>query len=320
MLQRGIITRFTAAAAVAGVALSLAGCAGSGQAAEDQGLDPVRVGYFPLVHTATAVNAEENGLFGEEGVEVELVPTGGGAEAIPLLLSGDVDFTYTNYTSALLAVEKGLPLTFVSGNDVGDADHGIFVTKESGIATVADLRGKTFAINNLNNIGNVAILALLDAAGVDAADVKIVEMPYPDMAAALERGTVDAIWQVEPFQASTAARGLVKISDLFTGPVEGMPVAGWVTTKEFAATHLDEVKAFSAAIAASAEELQGDRDRLVQLVPTYTKVTAETVTAIEMPRFAGELDLRQLQKTADLMRQYGMVSTDINIEELLAAG
>ncbi|MGJ9404523.1 ABC transporter substrate-binding protein [Arthrobacter sp. KK5.5] len=300
--------------------LSLSACGGTAQSADDSGeTETHQVGYFPLVHTATAVHADRAGLFEAEGIDVELVQTQGGAAAIPALVSGSIDFAYTNYTSALLAVQQGLPIRLVAGNDVGDSDHGIFVAPDSGIAGVTDLKGKTFAVNNLQNIGTVAVNSLLLDAGLAPGDVKFVEMPYPDMQGALEKGVVDAAWQVEPFQAGAQAAGFTKIGDLFDGSIADMPVAGWVTTEKFAQENPEAVEAFQSAIVASTEELQGDRDALVELVPTYTKVSAEVVEAIEMPRFAGELDQEQLQKAADLMEEYGIIDAPLDVAPLVAA-
>ncbi|WP_240974629.1 ABC transporter substrate-binding protein [Crystallibacter degradans] len=309
----------TVGAVLTTAALALSACGGGASAGSGDGAaEELQLGYFPLVHTSTAVNADESGIFADNGLDVELVPTQGGAAAIPALVSGSVDLMYTNYTSALLAVEQGLPIRLVAGNDVGKADHGIFVAKDSGIETVADLNGKTFAVNNLQNIGTVAINSLLEDAGMQTSNVKLVEMPYPDMQAALERGAVDAIWQVEPFQASATAAGLVKIGDLFTGPVADMPVGGWITTEKFAQENPEAIAAFQESISASAEELQGNRERLVELVPTFTKVTADVVEAIEMPRFQGELDTQQLQKTADLMFEYKIIDSELDIASLVA--
>ena len=98
------------------------------------------------------------------------------------------------------------------------------------------------------------------------------------MAASLDAGDVDAIWQVEPFQASALASGARVLFPLFSGPVEGMPVAGWLTTEQYAQDNPDVIEAFREAMAASMEDLTDDRERLVELVPTYTQVPAETVS------------------------------------------
>lgn len=301
--------------------LTATACGGAdkGATAEPGAGETYQVGYFPLVHTATAVNAQESGIFEKNGFKAELIQTQGGAATIPALVSGSLDIAYGNYTSSLLAAQQGLPLTLIAGNDVGVGDHGIFVKAGSDIKAIADLKGKTFAVNNLQNIGTIAITALLQDAGLKREDVKIIEMPYPDMQGALDKGVADAIWQVEPFQASAKAAGFTKIGNLFDGPMKDMPVAGWVTTKKFADENPDAIKAFKASITASAGELQDNREKLAELVPTFTKVTPEVVAKIEMPRFDGELDVAKLTKTAELMHEYGIIDKPLDLSTLLPA-
>lgn len=304
-----------ALAVLSSVALAgtLAACGGDADAEDTE----VQISYFPLVHTATAVNAEEGGAFADEDVEAELLPSAGGAQAIPSLMSGDYDITYTNYTSAILAAEQGLPIVFVAGNDIGADDHGIYVADDAPIQEVADLEGRSFAVNNLENIGTVAIKSQLEEAGVDPDSIELLEMPYPDMQAALDRGDVDAIWQVEPFQASAEAAGLRKIGNLFAGPVEGMPVAGWVTTREFAEQNPDEVEAVRAALATSADDLRDDREQIVELVPTFTEMDASVVEAVEMPEWDAELHQDLLQQAADLMLEYGIIEEPFDVGTMM---
>ncbi|CAN7382305.1 ABC transporter substrate-binding protein [Microbacterium foliorum] len=308
----------TVLTALAAAGLLLTACSGQGSPEPSGEAETVRVGYFPLAHTSTVVNAENEGLFEAEGLSVELVQTEGGATAITALTSGALDIIYTNYTSALLAASQGLPIRLVAANDVGADDHGIFVAADSGITGAADLVGKTFAVNNLQNIGTLAVYSLMTDAGLDPTAVNLVEMPYPDMQAALERGSVDAIWQVEPFQARAESAGLVRISNMFTGSLADVPVAGWITTEQFAADNPEAIAQFQRAIAASAEQLSADNDKLVELVPTFTQVSPEVAAAITLPTFQTELDLPALQLSADLMKQYGIIDADLDVNSLVA--
>jgi NitT/TauT family transport system substrate-binding protein len=275
------------------------------------------LGYFPLVHTATAVQAQETGLFEEEGLDVTLEQTSGGAQAIPSLIAGEYDITYGNYTSAVLAAQQGLPIRIIAGNDVGATDHSIMVAPDAPYQSAADLEGARIAVNNLQNIGTVAINAVLEDAGVDISTIQYLELPLPDMAAALSAGDVDAIWQVEPFQASAKAAGARVLFPLFSGPVEGMPVAGWLTTEQYAQENPEAIEAFRAALSASIEELDGDRERLVELVPTYTQVPAEVVEQVELPQWEAEADAAQLQEMADLMLEYEVITEEFDVESIL---
>ncbi|MGY1625285.1 ABC transporter substrate-binding protein [Geodermatophilus sp. SYSU D00965] len=305
------------------MALALAACGsddGSGEEASGGagGTTAMTVGYFPLVHTASAVNAEETGLFEQQGLDVTLEQTSGGAQAIPSLIAGEYDITYGNYTSALLAAQQGLPVRIIAGNDVGADDHAIMVSADAPYQSPADLAGARIAVNNLQNIGTVAVNAVLEDAGVDVSTIQFVELPLPDMAPALDAGDVDAIWQVEPFQAAAKAAGARVLFPLFSGPVDDMPVAGWLTTEQYAQENPEAVEAFRGAMAASMDELAGNRERLVELVPTYTQVPAETVEQVALPEWDAEVDEAQLQEMADLMLQYGIISEEFDVQTMIA--
>jgi ABC-type nitrate/sulfonate/bicarbonate transport system substrate-binding protein len=313
------IPRRVAAVAVAVLAASaLAACGGPSKAAGG-GTMTLKVGYFPLVHTASLVHAERAGLFAAEGLKVELAQTAGGAQALPSLLAGDTQITYTNYTSAILAAQKGLPVKIVAGNDVGAEDHAVMVNGNSPLRKPADLAGKRVAVNNLQNIGSVAVNSVLEAQGVDPKTVRYVELPYPDMQAALDRGDVDAIWQVEPFQAGALAGGDRVLFQLFSGPVADMPVAGWATTDKFAKENPKALAAFRRALAASAKQLQGNRTLLVELVPTYTKVPAAVVQKVAMPVWDAEPNTEQLAKISGLMTKYGVITKPFDVSSMVVA-
>lgn len=284
----------------------------------DGGPIAMTVGYFPLVHTATAVEGLEGGHFADAGLDVELQQTAGGAQAIPSLVAGELDITYGNYTSAVLAAQQGLPIRIVAGNDVGADDHALMVAPDSSYQGPEDLAGARIAVVNLSNIGTIAINATLEEAGVDIGTVEFVELPFPDMAAALSAGNVDAIWQVEPFQASALASGARVLFKLFEGgPVAGMPVAGWLTTQQYAEENPEAIEAFRTALDATMAELDDNRERLVELVPTYTQVPAAVVEQVALPDFEPSVDEEQLQKMADLMLEFDIIDEEFDVGTII---
>ena len=303
-------------------ALVLSAC-GSSSAADDvsptdsQGLETVNIGYFPLVHTSTIVHADQAGYLEEQGINAEMTQTEGGAAAIPSLISGDVDILYSNYTSMLLAAEQGLPVVLISGNDVAKDDHGIFVAEDSDIEDFADIEGKSFAVNNLQNIGTVSVYAQLEELGLSPDSVDLVELPNPDMAPAVANGNVDVIWQVEPFQTISKQSGLKRIGDMFAGPAADMPVGGWVTTREFAEQNPEVIAAFRQALSQSSEDLQGNHDLHLELVPQYTEIDDAVAEELTLPHYDTELNIDALQYGADLMEEYGITSGPLDVAELV---
>jgi ABC-type nitrate/sulfonate/bicarbonate transport system substrate-binding protein len=312
------------AAAVLGCAtvLVVAACGssageGGGGDAGSSGPTALTVGYFPLVHTATAVEAGEAGHFEAAGLDVELQQTAGGAQAIPSLVAGELDITYGNYTSALLAAQQGLPVRIIAGNDIGADDHAVMVAPDAPYQGPEDLAGARIAVVNLSNIGTIAINAVLQDAGVDISTIQFVELPFPDMASALSAGDVDAIWQVEPFQASALASGARVLFKMFEGPVEGMPVAGWLTTAQYAEENPEVIESFRTALDASIADLDGNRERFVELVPTYTQVPAEVVEQVALPDFDASVDVEQLQEMADLMLEYQIIDEEFDVSTII---
>ncbi|GAA4119372.1 ABC transporter substrate-binding protein [Enteractinococcus coprophilus] len=312
---------FLGAAAVSALVLSACGTSSASddtdQSAGSSGLDTINVGYFPLVHTSTIVHADQAGYLEDAGIDAELMQTEGGAAAIPSLISGDVDILYSNYTSILLAAEQGLPVALVSGNDVAKDDHGIFVAEDSDIEEFADIEGKSFAVNNLQNIGTVSVYAQLEDLGLSPDSVDLVEMPNPDMAPAVANGSVDVIWQVEPFQTISQQSGLKRIGDMFAGPAADMPVGGWVTTREFAEQNPDVLAAFQDALAKSSEDLQGNHELHLELVPQYTEIDESVAQELTLPHYDTELNVDALQYGADLMEKYGITSGPLKVSDLV---
>ena len=89
-----------------------------------------------------------------------------------------------------------------------DAWDGLMVRKDTKIRTAKHLEGKTIAVNNLNNVGTLAINTAMAKEGGDYTKVKYTEVPFPEMNAALEAPKrVDAIWQVEPGYTGALAAG-----------------------------------------------------------------------------------------------------------------
>jgi len=307
--------------AVAVAALALSAC-GSADAGDDTAgttgeLSEVTIGYFPLVHTATIVQADDAGYLEDAGLSAELTQTEGGAAAIPSLVSGEVDILYSNYTSILLAAEQGLPVTLVAGNDVAKDDHGIFVPTESDITDISDLAGKSFAVNNLQNIGTVSIYAQLEEHGIGPDSIDLVEMPNPDMAPAAANGNVDAIWQVEPFQTIAQQSGLERIGDMFTGPTADMPVGGWVTTKQFAQENPEVLEAFREALEHSANDLQNNLELHLELVSDYTEIDDSVAEELTLPHYDTQLDIDALQNGADMMAEYDIIAEPLDVNDLV---
>jgi NitT/TauT family transport system substrate-binding protein len=66
------------------------------------------------------------------------------------------------------------------------------------------------------------------------------------------------------------------------------------------------------------EDLNGNRELLVELVPTFTEVSAETVENVAFPQWTSEVDVDQLEYMEDLMFEHGITAEEFDVTSIIA--
>ena len=149
----------------------------------------IKLGIIPIAEaTGLVFIGIKQGFFEEEGLTVSTEFAQGGAALIPLV----VFLASSTSPSAPTACSSwwfrracccSISILQVTG---GAAVRVLYALPHPGIATPADLAGKTIAVNTLNNLVQLAVEAQLVDAGLTLDDVTLVEIPFPNMVAALE--------------------------------------------------------------------------------------------------------------------------------------
>ncbi|GAA3593621.1 ABC transporter substrate-binding protein [Nonomuraea rosea] len=308
------------------VALALAGCGGGSESptssANSNGLEKttIKVGALPIPDPVSVYIANAKGFFKEEGLTVVPTTITGGAVAVPMVESGQLDISQTNYVSTFAAVSAGKKIKLVADMyQAGPNTFNIMVPGNSPIKTVAELKGKTVLVNNLNNVATLAVTTQLKVAGLTADDVKFIEKPFPEMGNAVKSGQADAAWITEPFiTANQSANGFRKLADTMTGQMEDFPIAGWMASEEWVQKYPKTLAAFQRAIAKAQQLASTDRKEIEAMLPTYTKIDAKTASVITLGTYPSALNENRLQKVADLMLEYGYLKSPIDVKSVLA--
>ncbi len=311
-------------AALALLATACGGSDGGGSAPTDEsGTRQLTVGVIPIVDVAPIYLGQEQGFFEERGIELELVPGSGGAAAVPGVVAGDFQFAFGNVTSVLLAASQGLPLRVVAEGNSSTGDpatdfSAVVVAADSPVQSAADLAGRTVAVNNLRNIGEVTIRKAVEDAGGDPGTINFVELAFPDMPAAVTGGDVDAAWVVEPFVTVATGQGARKVLANFAEAVDDLTVATYFTTEQVIAEDPQLVDDFQAAIGESLQYAQDNPDEVRRIVTTYTQITPEVAEQMALPAFPQEVNVESLEAVAELMQQYEITSEPVDVDALLA--
>lgn len=299
---------------------------GSGDSAgsAEPEVEDLTIVLIPILSVAPIYAAEIAGYYEDEGLNVTIETGAGGAEYLPRLIQGEVQIAYSAYMAGIQGISEGIDFRFVGhsyNTSVGDdAFVRVLTLPDSGISSVADLEGRTLAINTLNTLGHVMMVAAFERAGIDPATVEIVEVPFPQVAPALERGEIDAAWVGEPF-ATFAERdlGAVSLSDpnsdlglILDDPIFfETPGAGFATTGSFADQNPNTIAAFQRALHRANDAVTADPDFAVEVLQSYTEMTEEVIRAVHWPVY-GPMPMDRIQEPADLMYELGFIDTLID--------
>jgi NitT/TauT family transport system substrate-binding protein len=286
------------------------------------GRTAVTVGVIPIVDVAPIYLGVQQGFFSAEGLDVKLETAQGGAAIVPSLVSGQYQFGFSNTTSLLLAASKGLPLKVVSAGvastgKVGQDFGAVVVPAASSIKTAADLAGKKIAVNTLNNINTTTINRVVTDAGGDPSSITYVELAFPDIAAAVAKGDVDAGQVVEPFLTIATQQGDRQVASNYAGTDPDLVVGLYFTTASYAQQHADVVTKFTAAMAKSLQYANDNPDAARKILGTYTKIEAPVQEALTLPRWPAQIDQASIETLADLAVQDKLFTQKPDLSALL---
>jgi NitT/TauT family transport system substrate-binding protein len=314
-------------AALAVLATGLLGaCGGSSTsstaASGSNGTTSVTVGVIPILDVAPIYVGVQQGFFKAQGLDLKLRTAQGGAAIVPAVISGQYQFGFSNTTSLVLAASKGLPIKAVSAGvastgKVG-ADFGaVVVTKDSPIRTAADLAGKRVAVNTLNNINTTTVNKAVRDAGGDPSKISYVELPFPDIAAAVAKGDVDAGQIVEPFLTIAKNQGEREVTSNYAATDPKLTVGMYFSSTGYQQQHADIVKKFTAAMQESLTYTGTHPDAARAILSSYTKIDPSVGQAATLPAWPTDIDRSSVQLLSDLAFQDKLVATKVNVSTLL---
>src|SRR5439155_11099946 len=168
-----------------------------------------RVGFLPVTcHLTCPVTDFINKNLSGDGF-FEPVRFSGFPELKEAYLSGYTPATFSLAPMAMALREQGIPIKIVYlGHRDGTA---MMVHKDSQIYRIEDLKGKRVAVPNRFSNQRLLVFKALKERGLSVNDITLMEMPPPDMPAALYAKAVDAISSGEPFMGQTELDGYGRV-------------------------------------------------------------------------------------------------------------
>lgn len=121
-----------------------------------------------------------------------------GGDVVQAFGSNSLDLGLAGSSPSVKSVSAplNLPVSIIWIHDViGDAES--LVTRDSGVSSVADLKGRNIA-TPFGSTSHFSLLTALDDAGLATSDVNLVNLDPDKMQAAWDKGQIDAAWVWDP--------------------------------------------------------------------------------------------------------------------------
>src|ERR1700741_3083805 len=172
-----------------------------GAAIAAEALKEIRLDW--ATYNPVSMILKQNGLlekeFAKDGIKIVWVQSAGSNKALEFLSAGSIHFGSTAGSAALVARINGNPIKsiYVYSRPEWTA---LVTTKDSKIASVADLKGKRVAVTRGTD-PHIFLVRALPPAGLTEKDITPVLLQHADGKTALIRGDVDAWAGLDPMMA-----------------------------------------------------------------------------------------------------------------------
>ncbi|SFL30054.1 ABC transporter substrate-binding protein [Geodermatophilus ruber] len=322
-LSRAAWTALTAAALMATTACGGSADGGGTDAAgatEEGGLTTLTMAETPGGPYSFVAYGVQRGHFEDEGIDLQAqVNPGGGTATVPALLQGDFDVLGLDLVSALTSIGRDLPLTMVAAgsatSEEADGDFAaVLVRADSPIQGPEDLDGVRMGVNALRNVNDLAIGRIRDEQGFAEDAISPVELPFPEILAAIDRGDVDAGIVIEPFATIGQNQGMRVVHRPWWGIEPGLQIGTMVMTEEAVAADPEVAEAFSRAVQATADDIREDPDSFRAALPELIDLDPALAQGINLIQWRGKNDRESIETFGQLMVRYGLLEEEIDYD------
>jgi ABC-type nitrate/sulfonate/bicarbonate transport system substrate-binding protein len=229
------------------VLLAVSGCGGSG----NQNLTKVTLmlDWVPNTNHTGIFAAKENGYFKDAGLDVQIIQPG---EVYPeaAVASGTADFGVSFQESVTLARAENVPIVSIAAV-IQHNTSGFASSADLKVAGPADFEGKSYGSFG-SPFESPTLKVLMESAGADFSQLKIVEIGFNDPLALIKEKKIDMAWIYYGWQGLMAKQqgvdlNIVMMKDYFNIiPDYYTPLV--IASEKTIAERPDVVKAFLKAL------------------------------------------------------------------------
>jgi NitT/TauT family transport system substrate-binding protein len=260
---------------------------GGREAAAQAGVT-IRQGYQTNIWGMPTYYLMKSGLLEKRGLKVQEFAVPSGNLTMQQMVARQVDLGTYAGPSFLIGHDKGGLVAIAQIEEVGRT-AAIVARKDLGIKTVAELKGKKIANQTGSSIGNIFVDQIGPKHGLKKGDYQEVRMNVNDMIAAMSAKTVDAMVNVEPYNAIAESDGIGNIlMDL--SEVDKVPVF-MAATPDFVSKHPDAVVAYLKAWLDVASDFKSNPKKVSDVIHSFFTSKGYKMSGDTFAKAMGKVDV-----------------------------
>ncbi len=291
----------------------------SPQARAEAGVKEIRIGYQKTgVLVITRQQAILEKKFAARQVGIKWIEFTSGPPLLEAMTTGSVDLGSVGDTPPIFAQAANANIVYVAGSRITNG-QGILVPANSGIQSIADLKGKRIGFTKGSSAHNV-VISTLEKAGLTYADITPVYLTPPDAVPAFARGSIEA-WAVwDPYFAIGEKRQNGRI--LVNAHEVAKTNSFYLANRTFANAHVRETREVIDGLAEAARWAENNRADVAAALAAVTGVPldVQTVAANRASFLIGPVTddiVTTQQAVADRFYKLGLIPKPIAIRDAI---
>ena len=279
----------------------------------------IRIGYQK---TGVLVIARQQAVlekhFAAKQIAIKWIEFTSGPPLLEAMSTGSVDFGAVGDTPPIFAQAANANIVYVKGSPITNG-QGILVPANSGIRSIADLKGRRVGFTKGTSAHNV-VIATLEKAGLTYEDITPVYLTPPDAGPAFANGSIEA-WAVwDPYFAIGEKRQNGRI--LVNASEVAKTNSFYLANRDFANIRVRETREVIDGLAEAARWAEANRAEVASALAAVTGVPLEvqTVAANRASFLIGPVTdeiVTTQQAVADRFHKLGLIPKPIVVRDIV---
>ena len=284
-----------------------------------QALSTIRFGTTPVESYALAIYTQEAGFFKKHGLDAQITPFAGGGAVLTALVGGSLDYATVNWGAIGNAHAKGIPISVIAAGGLYSSDSPTTILavgkNNTTTHTGKDLNGKTVGVSTIKDLQQASIMAWVDSTGGDSSTLKFVEMPIPEIPAALDSGRLDAGIVLEPIL--TANKGNIRVlAKCYDAITKRLMICAEIGVTDYLNKNAAQTKRVVDALNECALWANANHEKAGEILTRVAKIPVATVSSMARTVYSDKIDLSTVQPVIDASARYKFL-TDFKAADLL---